>query len=68
LVRRTKWQREGMTGTTSCSDASTADGRLFDSRNVNIFLDYNAVLKLVVIARLNASFAWLFSYVRAIGS
>ena len=46
-----------MVGATSSSDASTADERLPDNSNVEIFLDYNAVLKLVVIARLNASFA-----------
>jgi hypothetical protein len=57
LVRRTKWRGEGMVGTTLNSDASTADERLPDHSNVNILLDYHAVSKLVMIARLNASFA-----------
>jgi hypothetical protein len=57
LVRRTKWRGEGMVGTTLSSDASTADERLPDHSNVNILLDYHAVSKLVMIARLNASFA-----------
>lgn len=46
-----------MAGTTSGSDASTADEPLPDNGNARIFLNYNAVLKLVVMARLNASSA-----------